>query len=115
MARYADVPDHLKITSERIEPVFGYVLGRWYAQSEYMEKTYGRDSLEYIDALENLWHGIRCLSNLSSLCIDTHHASIAASNHTGQIATYIEAKLGFNPLSVDEDQPFRARAHQQTG
>lgn len=107
MARYADVPDGIKIQSEMIEPAFQSIYGRLFAQAEYMKTTYGKNTLEYVDALENLWWAAKSICELTGLCIDTHHASVAASNHMGHVARHIEKELGFDPLSFSDNFTFR--------
>ncbi len=108
MARYIDVPNEIKITSEMIEPAFQSMIGRWFAQAEYMRETYGQASMEHADALENLWHGLNALSTVAGLCIDTKHASMVLVNHTRQVGNYIEGQLGFHPSAADRGEfPFR--------
>lgn len=106
MARYHDVPDDIKIQSEMIEPAFGSIIGRLFAQAKYMKQTQGIDSMAYADALENLYQAADAISSLSGLCIDTHHAKIAANNHVMHIRRYIEHEIGCDP-ALEENQPLR--------
>lgn len=106
MARYKDVPHHMKITSEMIEPMFGSILARLYTQSQYMKDMYGIGSWEYADALENLWIALDTMGTLSSLCIDTVHATLFLSKWHEHMHKFIYSELGLR--AEDEiNMPFR--------
>lgn len=115
MARYRDVPDKLKIASERIEPTLAYIMGRWWAQAEHMRETYGQGSQEHADALETLWYGLERMSSLVGLCIDTHHAAVAIGNHIRETHKVVEALIGYAPpFDTDKCEAFRRVAQQHT-
>ncbi len=107
MARYVDVPDEIKITSEMLEPVFAQMIGRWWAQAEYMKTLYGKGSFEYADSLESLWYGLEECTNLASAALDAPHAVISMMNHQRMVDNYIEKELGFSPI-LSPDTPFRS-------
>lgn len=106
MARYHEVPNHMKITSEMIEPAFQSIVVRLWVQAEHMKKTYGIDSMEYADALENLWQATERMTSLAGLCIDTPHAVTASMNHQRSIHKFIQSEIGINSYN-DESFPFR--------
>lgn len=98
-----DLPESLKIHSEEIEPSFCRLIGKWYAQTEYMKKTYGNHSAAYVDAMQNWWWGMRSLSRLMVACPGATHAAIALSNHMQDIKRMIEQELQIKFSFMDGD------------
>jgi hypothetical protein len=88
-----DLPKDLQFTSEALEPAFTHMIGKWYAQSQWMKKTYGLHSAAYVDSMQNWWWGMRAMSRLMIACPDATHAAVALSNHMQDIKKMIEKEL----------------------
>ncbi len=93
-------PEELRIASEEIEPAMERMIGKWFAQSEYIRKKYGPHSFQFVDILDRWWFGMQALSRLTIATRDTVHAGLFVSNNSQVIAAYIKEHLGFNPITV---------------
>jgi hypothetical protein len=103
--------DDVKIDSAKVEDTFQYLLTRWVLLCEIEARDYGIGSFEHLDALEALWFGVNglqrvCVASTTGFNDSAVHASVAVGNNMGEVATYIECKIGFNP-SLNQDKPFK--------
>jgi hypothetical protein len=101
------LPKDLQIRSEELEPTICHLIGKWYAQSQWMKKTYGPHSAAYVDSLNNWWYGMESLSRLMITCRDATHASLGVSNHMQRVKRMIEEELGIKFSFMDKNLNFR--------
>lgn len=102
-----DFPDEIAVKSEEIEPAFAHMIGRWYAQTQYMKKTWGPRSAAHVDAWQNFWWGMESLSRLMIACQGATHAGIATQNHHLAVKKMIEKELCIEFSFMDKDVNFR--------
>lgn len=98
-----DLPKELQFYSEALEPTFAHLIGKWYAQSQWMKKTYGPHSAAYVDSMQSWWWGMRAISRLLIACPGAIHASVALSNHMQDIKRMIEKELDIEFSFLDGD------------
>lgn len=98
-----ELPEDLKFHSEALEPTICHLIGKWYAQSQWMKQTYGPHSAAYVDSMEHWWWGMRSLSSLMIACKDATHASIVLSNHMQDVKRMIEKELDIEFSFLDGD------------
>lgn len=98
-----DLPQELQFRSESLEPTFCHLIGKWFAQSQYMKETYGPHSAAYVDALQNWWWGMQKLSGLLIVCPGAVHAQVALSNEMQAVKQAIERELGIKFSFTDGD------------
>lgn len=98
-----NLPEDLKFRSENLEPFFVHTIGKWFAQSQYMKKTYGPHSAAYVDSLENWWWGMRALSRIMIACPDATHCQVAHSNEMQLVKSAIEKELDIEFSFTDGD------------
>ena len=102
-----DFPADIAVRSEAIEPAFAHMIGRWFAQTQYMKKTWGPHSAAHVDAWQNFWWGMESLSKLMIACKGASHAGIATQNHHIDVKRMIEQELGIEFSFMDENVNFR--------
>lgn len=98
-----DLPEDLKFHSEALEPFFVHMIGKWFAQSQYMKKTYGPHSAAYVDSLQSWWWGMRKLSSLLIVCPNATHCQVAHGNELQAVKRAIEDELGIKFSFQDGD------------
>lgn len=98
-----DLPEELRVQSEALEPTFCHLIGKWFAQSQYMKETYGPHSAAYVDSLQNWWWGMRALSRVMIACPNACHAQVALSNEMQAIKQAIEGELDIKFSFTDGD------------
>jgi hypothetical protein len=104
-----DLPEELKFHSEPLEPTFTHLIGKWFAQSQYMKETYGAHSAAYVDSLQNWWWGMRALSRVLIACQGATHCQVAHSNEMQAVKRVIERELDIKFSFTDGDSlNFRA-------
>jgi hypothetical protein len=104
-----DLPEHLRIKSEALEPVMQHLLGHWFAQCQHFKTTEGPRSAAYVDAMQNWWWGMQKMNSLLVACQGTTHATIAWSNYMRSVKAMIEAELQIKFSFMDgDDLNFRA-------
>ncbi len=102
-----ELPKELQISSESLEPTFVHLIGKWYAQSEYMKTTYGSHSAAYVDALQNWWWGMESLSKLLIACQGAIHAHVVLSNEMQAVKRMIEQEIEIKFSFLDKNLNFR--------